>query len=337
MSGIRGASRRAITLSDPLVVAKPMFDGESRPPLVFSPTREGVDLAEWATEHLSEILQQLQVYGALLFRGFRIESAGQFERAAGSLAPDGLFGDYGDLPRQSASEKIFHSTPYPEDLAIHFHNESSHMSSWPLHIFFYCAIAAQERGETPVLDCRALCRELDVDVLEEFSQKGLTYVRNFSEGIDVPWQSFFGTEDRATVEAQCREAGTGCEWLDENRLRISQDAAAVRIHPISGEPVFFNQVLLHHPAALPAATRTALLELYAEDCLPRLVTFGDGTPIPDDVVNYLESCFEARALRFKWQPNDILMLDNMLVSHGRDPFVGPRKILVAMSDMVDGS
>ena len=111
----------------------------------------------------------------------------------------------------------------------------------------------------------------------------------------------------------------------------------MRVHPMSGEPVFFNQVLLHHPAALPDATRTALLELYAEDCLPRLVTFGDGTPIPDDVVHYLESCYEERALRFKWQSNDILMLDNMLVSHGRDPFVGPRKILVAMSDMIHAS
>jgi alpha-ketoglutarate-dependent taurine dioxygenase len=77
--------------------------------------------------------------------------------------------------------------------------------------------------------------------------------------------------------------------------------------------------------------------LYAEDCLPRLVTFGDGTAIPDDLVRYLASNFEARAVRFLWQPGDILMLDNMLVAHGRDQFVGPRQILVAMSDMVDGS
>jgi hypothetical protein len=29
---------------------------------------------------------------------------------------------------------------------------------------------------------------------------------------------------------------------------------------------------------------------------------------------------------------DILMVDNMLVAHGREPFSGPRKILVAMAE-----
>jgi alpha-ketoglutarate-dependent taurine dioxygenase len=111
----------------------------------------------------------------------------------------------------------------------------------------------------------------------------------------------------------------------------------VRIHPQTGEDVFFNQVLLHHPAALPSATRAALLEHYSEDSLPRLVTFGDGTAIPDEMIAYLISSFEARARRFSWEPYDILMLDNMRVAHGRDPFVGPRKILVAMADMVHSS
>jgi len=31
---------------------------------------------------------------------------------------------------------------------------------------------------------------------------------------------------------------------------------------------------------------------------------------------------------------DVLILDNMQVAHGRDPFVGPRKIIVAMADPV---
>jgi len=39
-------------------------------------------------------------------------------------------------------------------------------------------------------------------------------------------------------------------------------------------------------------------------------------------------------VRFEWQPHDIALVDNMLVAHARDPYVGPRKILVAMGEMV---
>jgi hypothetical protein len=31
------------------------------------------------------------------------------------------------------------------------------------------------------------------------------------------------------------------------------------------------------------------------------------------------------------------MLDNMLVAHARNPYEGPRKILVAMGEMVDAA
>lgn len=39
---------------------------------------------------------------------------------------------------------------------------------------------------------------------------------------------------------------------------------------------------------------------------------------------------------FPWQRGDVLMLDNLLVAHSRNPFVGPRKIIVAMADMQAG-
>ena len=259
-----------------------------------------------------------------------------FESAAGALTAEGLHGDYGDLPRESSDGNIFLSTPYPDDLQIHFHNESSHLSTWPLRIFFNCAIAAKEGGETPILDCRRIYAELDQSVVSEFETKGLTYIRNFTPGIDVAWQSFFTTSDRREVEERCQRTNARCEWIGDDALRVRQNAAAVRAHPITGERVLFNQVLLHHPAAVPDATREALLEIYEPDSLPRNVTYGDGTPIPDDVVSYLVSEYEARSQRFLWEEGDMFMLDNMLVSHARAPFVGPRKIQVAMASIVHG-
>jgi hypothetical protein len=37
---------------------------------------------------------------------------------------------------------------------------------------------------------------------------------------------------------------------------------------------------------------------------------------------------------FPWQKGDILLLDNMLVAHGRAPYAGPRKVVVAMAEPV---
>ncbi len=260
----------------------------------------------------------------------------QFDAAAAALTPEGLHGDYGDLPRQASSGNIFLSTPYPDDLQIHFHNESSHLATWPLRIFFNCAIAAAEGGQTPIVDCRRLCVELDSGVIAEFESKGLTYIRNFNPGIDVPWQSFFGTSDRQEVERRCSLSNARYEWVGDDGLRVGTDAAAVRTHPVTGERTLFNQVLLHHQAAVPDSTREALLELYEPDALPRNVTFGDGTAIDDDTIRYLIDEYEARSVRFTWEEGDMFMLDNMLVSHARAPFIGDRKILVAMASIVGG-
>ena len=329
MSGIRGTRRQAIGLDEALVSSAPIEGAETL--TAFTPARAGVDLPSWAKEHREEVEAQLQLSGAVLFRGFGLDTPAAFETASDALTPGGLHGDYGDLPRQASSGNIFLSTPYPDDLQIHFHNESSHLSTWPMRIFFNCAIAAREGGETPILDCRRTYNELDPTLIAELEAKGLTYVRNFTPGIDVSWQSFFGTSDRSEVEARCQGGDARCEWVGDDALRVRQDAAAVRIHPVTGERVLFNQVLLHHPAAIPDSTREALLELYELDALPRNVTYGDGSVIPDEAIRYLIDEYETRSARFIWEAGDMLMLDNMLVAHARAPFVGPRKILVAMA------
>lgn len=330
-SNIRRSQRRPVSLVEPELVQIGSLPGrEGLLPAVVSPTRPGVDLQSWGAAHRPEVEALLARYGAVLFRGFGISSPDVFSSSAGSLV-DVLFGDYGDLPREQDGDRVFSSTPYPADLEIHFHNESAHMAQWPMRIFFHCAIAAETGGETPLLDCRALLTQLDPDVVAELEAKGLTYVRNFAPGIDVAWQDFFGTTDRAEVEQRCAETAAACEWLPDDVLRIKQGAAAVRTHPDSGERVFFNQVLLHHPAALPAETRDAMSQLFDADSFPRNVTYGDGSAIPDDVVDHLSARYEELAITFRWEAGDMIMLDNMLVSHSRAPFTGDRKILVAMA------
>jgi len=72
-----------------------------------------------------------------------------------------------------------------------------------------------------------------------------------------------------------------------------------------------------------------------EEDLPRNVYYGDGSKIEDSVMDDLVALYLQTAVSFPWQEQDIIMLNNMLVAHSRNPYVGERKIVVALGNLVD--
>ncbi len=335
IKGPGGIRRKTVDVSDAnLVKMDTLRPGQSLP-LVIEPAVGSVDLAEWGAGNRDFLEGKLLAHGAILFRGFAINTPAAFEKAAQAICPQ-LFAEYGDLPREGVSDRVYQSTPYPPDKHILFHNESSHLPSWPRKQFFACMLPSKEGGETPILDCREVYRQLDPDIRDRFESKGLMYVRNFIQGIDVDWQEFFHTGDRANVEEMCRKEGMTCEWTPAGNLRIRQLGRAVVTHPKTGEKVFFNQVQLHHPSCLDPETQKSLRSLFGEEDLPRNVFYGDGTPIEDAVMQRLGELYWKLSVAFRWQEGDLILVENMLVSHARNPYVGPRKIVVAMGEMVRG-
>ncbi|MCS6287704.1 MAG: amino acid adenylation domain-containing protein [Nitrospira sp.] len=324
---------KAVTLSQrTLVIGRPLSEAQSLPWL-YTPAVDDVDLAGWVREHRSLLQGQLLKHGAVLFRGFPLKTVPEFEAVAQAVCQE-LFGEYGDLPREQSGRHVYGSTPYPSDKPILFHNESSHMHRWPQKQFFFCLQAAQEGGQTPIVDGRLMLQGLRPALRERLRTRQLMYVRHFVPGVDVSWQDFFRTTDKAVVEELCAKNGMVCQWLEKDGLRTRQVCPAVIEHPDTGESVFFNQIQLHHVSCLEPAVRESLLSMLGIDSLPRNVYYGDGTAIEDEVVDEIGELYERTAVRFPWQESDLVMLDNMLVAHARDPFVGPRKIVVAMGDMV---
>ena len=159
------------------------------------------------------------------------------------------------------------------------------------------------------------------------------YVRNYGEGVDLPWQEAFQTNDRKVVEEYCVKARTQFEWRDGNRLRTRQVRQAVATHPVTGEVVWFNHAHMFHTSNLEPSVRESLLAEFKDDELPRNAFYGDGSPIEASVLEDIRAIYTNAAVSFDWQKGDMLMLDNFLCSHGREPFAGPRKILVAMAEL----
>lgn len=315
-----------------LVTSRPLLPDRALP-MLFSPAVDDVDLIGWAQSNQTMLQRDLLKHGALLFRGFSTRTVADFEAVAQAVCPE-LFGEYGDLPREKSGRHVYGSTPYPPDKAILFHNESSHMHRWPQKQFFFCMQAAPEGGETPIVDCRTMYQSLRPEIRDRLQSKQLMYVRNFTPGVDVSWQDFFRTPDQSVVEEMCARNGMECLWMENDSLRTRQVCPAVIEHPRTGEWVFFNQIQLHHVSCLEPAVRESLVSMLGMGSIPRNVYFGDGSPIDDATVAEIGELYERTAVRFRWQDGDLLMLDNMLVAHARDPFAGPRKILVAMGDMI---
>ena len=336
LSRLKEVKRKPVGQSLSDMIALSSFGREETRITVITPAVSELELAEWASLNQKFVNERLLQDGAVLFRGFGVSSSSEFEKVALALCPE-LFGEYGDLPREQLEGKVYGATPYPADSAILFHNESSHLHRWPMKIWFLCLTPPQQGGETPVIDCRTIYKLLDPAIRRRFENKKLMYVRNYTSGLDVSWQSFFRTEDRAVVEDYCRRAGITCEWKNGNGLRTRQVCRAIVKHPQTGEQTFFNQIQLHHVACLESAVREALLSTLSLEDLPRNVYYGDGSTIEDAVVTEINELYRSNCASFAWQRGDVLMLNNMLVAHARNPYVGERKIVVAMGEMIEQS
>lgn len=315
----------------PLIKTRPLAAGRDFP-LLIEPAVADLDPVGWARSSRDLIDTMLCRHAGLLFRGFALHGAADFEAFAEAIHP-GLFGGYGDLPKQEGGRNIYRSTPYPEREMILYHNESSHLPRSPRKQWFFCEQPALTGGATPIVDCRELYRRLPAALAEAFERKGLLYVRTFTKRLDVSWQEFFKTDERAEVEAQCRASGTEFVWLANDELQTRTRCPAVIRHPLSGERSFFNQLQLHHVYCLEPEVREDLLARVGLERMPRHVYFGDGSPIDNEVMALLGRLYEECAVRFDWQRGDVVMLDNLLAAHARDPYQGPRKIVVAMGDM----
>jgi alpha-ketoglutarate-dependent taurine dioxygenase len=326
-------ARRAVSVSPAdLVRMEPLDPTSGRDlPLLARPAVPGVSLAAWAAANRDDITAKLLHHGAILFRGFDVATPEAFEATVKAISGDLLEYKERSSPRHAVSGRVYTSTDYPPDQPIFLHNENSYQKTWPMRIFFYAYKPSPEGGATPIADVRRVYQRVDPEVRERFAAKKWMVVRNFGDGFGLPWQEVFQTSDRAEVEEHCRRSGIQFEWKDGNRLRTRAVRPAVSKHPQSGEMVWFNHATFFNVSTLTEPIREALLEEFGEEDLPAHSYYGDGTPIEPDVLDHLRACYEAETVAFPWQQNDLLMLDNMMVAHGRAPYKGERKILVGMS------
>ncbi len=331
-SKLKAIKLRKIRISQQDLITTEHLLGGSKLPLIVKPkgTRD-LDIVSWAQNNVRFIEENLLKYGGILFRGFKEISPSGFREFMKCISKELLEYRERSTPRTDLGDKIYTSTEYPPDQNITFHNEFSYALSWPMNIGFFCVKPADVGGETPISDSRKMLELVDRSVVEKFARKGIMYVRNYGSGIDLPWQEVFQTNNKKDVEAYCRKACIEFEWGGEDRLRTTQVRSALATHPVTGETVWFNQAHLFHMSNLDSDLRASMLDIFTEDELPRNAYYGDGTCIETRAFEEIRKAYQIASVKFNWQESDTLLLDNMLVAHGRNSFKGSRKILAAMA------
>mmetsp|Transcript_43735 Transcript_43735/g.115520 ORF Transcript_43735/g.115520 Transcript_43735/m.115520 type:complete len:435 (-) Transcript_43735:223-1527(-) len=331
-------------------------------------------LAEWLREHKMWFKNTFFEYGAVLFRGFTVTGPLGFEHMALAMTPDLATQYLGTSPRSSIENTTYVHTAadFNPHRTVPPHIEMSFRDEPPeLQIFYAYKMDQLKGGETPLVDFSGVWNTLKQD--EHFRAKvetsNLTYIRNMDDCARVNlidplvqkcWQQMFKTDNRTAVKDTCAEENFECSWNAEDRMRIANKQPFVRRHPHTGESVWFNHInVLHRNSMQLDYGRTATLwggieglwplclglyyqalytildAFWPEEELGSTILFENGSTFSREEVLAIKRAIWRNTVQEPYEVNDVVILDNLRVGHGREIYMGvkeSRQVMTAWSD-----
>ncbi|MFE0045521.1 TauD/TfdA family dioxygenase [Streptomyces albireticuli] len=304
--------------------------GPGRPATLVAPHQPGVEEALlWLASAHDALRAGLREHGAVYIRGLPVHSVEAFAQVRDVLLPRRTPHRETATPRGDLGHDVRTTTNLPSGQSIRTHNEDSHALTFPGLLLFGCLSAPDQGGATPVADCRTVLRYLPPHLVERMRTYGWLLTRTYSDRVPAGWRSVFGTGSRAEVERRCAENLVSCEWRADGGLRTRGLRPGVVRHPETGEEVWFNHMAFWNEWSLDEKVREILVDELGHDGLPFHTGFGDGLPLTRGELYTISAAYEAATVRRAWEPGDLMLVDNVRSAHGRDPYRGDRRIVVA--------
>lgn len=302
-------------------------------PLVLECRAPGVSLADaagWLAARRGEWLRQASEHGAVLFRGFPVQTAEDFDSfvAAFGLPNFPYYESLSNAVRVNRTPRVFTANEAPPSVSIYLHHEMAQTPIYPSHLFFFCEQPAAEGGATPLCRSDVLWERLAAacpDFAQDCETKGLHYSHvmpaadDAQSGMGRSWRSTLRATTRDDAERRLTELGYSWEWLPDGGVRATTPVLpAVRTLP-DGRKTFFNQLLAASQGWKDSRNEPS-----------KAITFGDGTPLDRDAARTAAALGEELSFDTPWQKGDVALLDNFVVMHGRRTFAGTRKVLASL-------
>ena len=293
--------------------------------------------------------------GALLLRDTGLEAIHGFSEFLSSIGYNQLSYVGGTSPRTDKGKGVYTATDIPGDVTIVIHQEMSYLDSIPDYISFFCEVPPETGQKTNLIaDMRRFTERLPVEFKQRYQGKRGRLRRKLpTTGKNTGfyrdhkcWQESLGTDDRDEAVATAEQRGWEVSWTDDDFLVITQEPARFfRTHPIHGE-IWCNQAMLFQPETSRLIAerdgRTQQVEwlesamVDAPDSLDRVI-MEDGSAVPREDCRIWFEMAVAEGTPYALERGDIIVLDNMLMAHGRSTFTGPRKIFTSLGDRMASS
>ncbi|KAK6914832.1 TauD/TfdA-like domain [Dillenia turbinata] len=266
--------------------------------------------------------------GALLFRGFPVNTASDFNDVVESFGFEELPYVGGAAPRTNVVGRVFTANESPPDQKIPFHHEMAQVPEFPSKLFFFCEVEPATGGETPIVLSHVVfdrMKQKYPDFVECLEEHGLIYIRVLGEDDDPSspigrgWKSTFLTNDKKIAEERAAKLGMGLEWTKDGAKTIMGPIPAIKFDKARQRKIWFNSMV---------AAYTGWED--ARNDPKKAVTFGDGKPLPAEIIDDCLKILEEESVAIPWQKGDVILVDNWAVLHARKPFDPPRRVLASL-------
>jgi alpha-ketoglutarate-dependent taurine dioxygenase len=285
----------------------------------------------WLREQRSALEAKLELHGAIVFRGFPLAGAEDFDAFVGEfgLANFPYEESLSNAVRLSRTGRVVTANEAPPDVTIRLHHEMAQTPVFPSRLFFFCERPAEEGGATAVCRSDAVFEELQrrrPGFARACEERGLLYSlvmpaeQDPVSGMGRSWKSTFRAGDRTQAEERMRRLGYTWEWLPDGSLRATTPVLPA-VHEIApGRKSFFNQLIA---AAIGWKDH--------RNDPARAIRHGDGSALDAEGVATASEIAESLTVDVPWRRGDVALVDNLAVMHGRRPFAGDRRILVSLA------
>ncbi|XP_030968584.1 clavaminate synthase-like protein At3g21360 [Quercus lobata] len=266
--------------------------------------------------------------GAVLLRGFPVNTASDFNDVVEAFGFEELPYVGGAAPRNKVVGRISTTNDSPPDQKIPFHHEMAQVTTFPSKLFFFCEVEPGSGGETPIVLSHLVyekVKERHPKFVERLEEHGLLYTRVIGEDDDPSshigrgWKSTFLTKEKSVAEERAANLGMKLEWLEDSVKTIMGPIPAIKFDKTRQRKIWFNSMVSAYTGWEDARNDPV-----------KAVTFGDGKPLPADIIYDCVNILEEESVAFPWQKGDVLLLDNWAALHARRSFDPPRRILASL-------